>query len=64
MQRNYDIAYTQCMYVRGNQIPGQATARGGRGPSYAPGYPPPTYPPPSYPPPNYPPPQGVPAPRG
>jgi Glycine-zipper domain len=63
MQRNYDIAYMQCMYARGNQIPGQAAARGSA-PRYAPGNPPPNYPPPSYPPPNYPPPQGVPAPRG
>jgi hypothetical protein len=69
MQRNYDAAYMQCMYMRGNQVPGSVAARGRPAPSYSPGYPsqgypPPNYPPPNYPPPNYPPPQGVPAPRG
>lgn len=56
LQRNYDAAYVQCMYTRGNQVPGRVAAR--PAPRYAPGYgyPPPAYPPPSYPPPNYPPP--------
>jgi uncharacterized protein YcfJ len=44
IQQRYDIAYSQCMYSRGNQIPGY---------SAQPGYPPP--PPRGYPPP--PPPQ-------
>jgi hypothetical protein len=43
MQRRYDAAYLQCMYAKGNQVPG---------PRYAPRYAPPGYgPPPSYPPP-------------
>lgn len=67
MQRNYDAAYMQCMYARGNQIPGRVAARGSA-PYASPGYPPPNYPPPNYPPPNYPPPNypppSTPAPRG
>jgi hypothetical protein len=63
MQRNYDVAYMQCMYARGNQVPGSVAARGRPAPNYSPGYPPPNYPPPNYPPPNYPPPS-TPAPRG
>jgi len=69
MQRSYDMAYTQCMYAHGNQVPGQVVAR--RQPVYS--YPPPNYaqpgavqqgvPPVNYPPPNTPPPAGV-APRG
>jgi uncharacterized protein YcfJ len=35
LQQRYDLAYSQCMYARGNQIPGYAPA------GYAPGYPPP-----------------------
>jgi hypothetical protein len=27
MQRRYDIAYQQCMYAKGNQIPGYVTPR-------------------------------------
>jgi hypothetical protein len=44
-QRRYDIAYQQCMYAKGNQIP--AVVRAGR-PAYAtlPAPPPPSYPPP------------------
>jgi Glycine-zipper domain len=79
LQANYDAAYVQCMYTRGNQVPGRAVYR--RPPqnypapagSYPPpNYPPPNYPPPgepagSYPPPNYPPPgyppQNTPPPR-
>jgi len=48
LQRRYDIAYQQCMYAKGNQIPGSAPVRR----TYAP--PPP--PPPGYqqgPPPGY-----------
>jgi len=41
LQRRYDIAYQQCMYAKGNQVPGYATPR------YAP---PPYYPPPPPPP--------------
>ena len=61
MQRNYDMAYMQCMYARGNQVPGQVVSR--RAPA---NYPPPNYPPPAaappanYPPPNTPPPAGAP----
>lgn len=57
MQRRYDAAYLQCMYAKGNQVPG--------GPRYAPRYgPPPAYAPPAYgsppygPPPDYVPPGG------
>ncbi len=60
LQRNYDAAYVQCMYARGNQVPGQVAYRGGA-PTPVYSYPPPNYPPPNvapgnYPPPNYPPP--------
>ena len=41
LQRRYDIAYQQCMYAKGNQIPGYASPR------YTP---PPYYPPPPPPP--------------
>jgi hypothetical protein len=51
VQRRYDIAYMQCMYAKGNQIP----ASGGRQPAYtstpAPPPPPPPPPPPGVPPP-------------
>jgi hypothetical protein len=72
LQRHYDVAYMQCMYARGNQVPGQVVYRGAapvsRTPvySYPPtGNPPPSpapgsYPPPNYPPPNYPPPASLP----
>jgi hypothetical protein len=62
MQRRYDMAYLQCMYAKGNQVP---VRMGYRGPpaSAPPNYPPPNYPPPNYPPPNYPPPN-TPPPRG
>ncbi len=55
MQRRYDMAYLQCMYARGNQVP---VRTGFRGPTAAvqPGYPPPTASPPNYPLPNTPPP--------
>lgn len=71
LQRQYDVAYMQCMYARGNQVPGQV-ARGAQPyrppntswipPGYSSGNAPPpnpvpgSYPPPNYPPPNYPPP--------
>jgi Glycine-zipper domain len=62
-QRRYDVAYMQCMYARGNQIPGRRVVYTGA----ASGYPPANYPPPSgmapptnaapgYPPPGAPPP--------
>jgi len=57
-QRQYDIAYMQCMYAKGHQIPGRRTVY--TGPRS--GYPPPNYPAPAYPPPNTPPPPGVPPP--
>jgi hypothetical protein len=43
-QRRYDAAYQQCMYAKGNQIPG-AVRGNGRRPTAAP---PPPPPPPSY----------------
>ncbi len=55
-QRRYDHAYLQCMYAKGNQIPGYRRSSGrsgGYGPvrrQYAPP-PPADYPPPDYPPP-------------
>ena len=58
LQRNYDTAYMQCMYSRGNQIPGRMAYR-----APAPNYPPPSgpagnspLPSPNYPPPGTPPP--------
>jgi hypothetical protein len=53
LQRRYDIAYQQCMYSRGNQVPGYV---GGPAPYPAPGYAPPPPPPPGYAPPPPPPP--------
>lgn len=38
LQRRYDIAYEQCMYAKGNQIPGYPA------PQYVPPPPPPRYP--------------------
>jgi hypothetical protein len=63
LQRQFDIAYMQCMYTRGNQVPGQMARRtvpmqGAPSMSYAP---PPRYAPPPNavaPPPDTPPPQG------
>src|SRR4030095_4628250 len=46
-QRRYDMAYTQCMYARGNQIPGQVAYRAPSARTTAPAYPPANYPPPS-----------------
>lgn len=50
IQRRYDLAYSQCMYSKGNQVPGFQPAVA----------PPPPPPPQGYapPPPNYPPPPG------
>jgi hypothetical protein len=57
LQQRYDIAYQQCMYSRGNQVPGYVApgpAAYGAPPPPPPGYapPPPGYPPPP-PPPGY-----------
>src|SRR6185369_1522399 len=70
LQRQYDVAYMQCMFARGNQIPGQVAYRGAAPRSnYVPpntswippsnstgNYPAQNTAPPNYPPPNYPPP--------
>ena len=54
IQHQYDIAYTQCMYSRGNQVPGYGGGPRAYGPPPAPGYaPPPGYGPPPPPPPGY-----------
>lgn len=49
IQRRYDIAYTQCMYAKGNQVPG--FRRAAAPPPPPPGAPPPPPPPGSPPPP-------------
>lgn len=55
LQRNYDVAYVQCMYARGNQVPGRAAYRDPAPRSYAPPpYPPANAPGAYYPPPNAP----------
>jgi hypothetical protein len=64
MQRSYDVAYMQCMYARGNLLPGQVPPR--QQPVYS--FPPPNFPapsnvPPGYTPGGYPPP-GTPPPAG
>jgi hypothetical protein len=41
LQQRYDIAYVQCMYAKGNQVPGVAAAHS---PSVAPPPPPPEAP--------------------
>ena len=56
IQRQYDIAYTQCMYSRGNQVPGYGGGPRSYGPPPAPGYgslPAPGYAAPPAPPPGY-----------
>jgi hypothetical protein len=56
LQERYNLSYAQCMYSRGNQVPGYTPAGAAPPPpppGYAPGYPPP--PPPRYAP-GYPPP--------
>jgi hypothetical protein len=55
LQQRYDMAYSQCMYTRGNQIPGYRPPAEPPPPGYAPSYPPPPPPPGGYAP-NYPPP--------
>jgi hypothetical protein len=51
LQQRYDLAYSQCMYSRGNQVPGYQPAGYPPPPppgyGYSPGYPPPP-PPPGY----------------
>lgn len=58
LQMNYDAAYVQCMYTRGNQVPARGVYPSRRYyyPAPAGSYPPSNYPPPNYPAPNYPPP--------
>lgn len=56
MQQRFDIAFVQCMYQRGHQVPGQVSYKRPAITAPPPNYPPPNYPPPNYPPPNYPPP--------
>lgn len=54
LQQRYNIAYEQCMYSRGNQVPGYvqpAAPSAAPPPPPPPGYPPPPPPPPGYPPP-------------
>jgi len=47
IQQQYNVAYQQCMYSRGNQVPGyQAVAGAPPPPPPPPGYPPPPPPPP------------------
>jgi hypothetical protein len=55
LQRRFDIAYMQCMYQRGNQVPGQVSYRRQTPAQPYANQPPPNYPPPNQPPPNYPP---------
>jgi hypothetical protein len=54
VQRRYDIAFTQCMYAKGNKVPMAVTNRSTRastGPSYRQAAPPPPPPPAGTPPP-------------
>lgn len=62
VQRRYDIAYQQCMYAKGNQVPGQYVQQPAPRQS---AYPPPPPPPPAGGPPSYapPPPPGAAPPR-
>jgi Glycine-zipper domain len=57
LQARYDVAYTQCMYAKGHQVPGVAA---GPAPTYGPPFPPP--PPPNALPPPPPPARYVPPP--
>ncbi|MCC7346137.1 MAG: hypothetical protein IT538_01955 [Variibacter sp.] len=45
-QRRFDMAYAQCMFARGHQLPGRVAYRAPAGPA-APAYPPPNQPPPN-----------------
>ena len=60
LQARYDMAYIQCMYAKGNQVPGVVTVPM---PSYAPPPPPPPGLPPPPPPGVFPPPSQGPPPR-
>lgn len=55
MQRRFDIAYVQCMYQSGHQVPGQVSYTRPALTAPPPNYPPPNQPPPNYHPLNYPP---------
>jgi hypothetical protein len=57
LQQQYDLAYSQCMYTRGNQVPGFQPAGPPGYPPPPPGYSPAYPPPPGYAP-GYPPPPG------
>jgi hypothetical protein len=59
-QRQFDHAYIQCMYAKGERVPvsGSFTAMPTQAAPLQP--PPPGYPPPGYPPPGYPPPPAAP----
>jgi uncharacterized protein YcfJ len=60
LQQRFDIAYMQCMYQRGNQVPGQVSYRRQAPAQPYANQPPPNYPPPNQAPPNYPPPNQAP----
>jgi hypothetical protein len=65
IQQQYDNAFSQCMYTKGNQVPGFQMAVSPAPPAYPPPPAPPAYgaPPPAYaPPPGYPPPAAYPPP--
>ena len=47
VQRRYDMSYTQCMYAKGNQVPGARGSRVQQQPAYAPPAPPAPPPPPA-----------------
>ena len=47
VQRRYDMSYTQCMYAKGNQVPGARGSRVQQQPAYSPAPPPPPPPPPA-----------------
>jgi hypothetical protein len=63
VQRRYDVAYMQCMYARGNQIPVSRGSMGYSTPRMAP-LPPPPPPPPAMTPPAAPPPPAATTPPG
>lgn len=47
VQRRYDMSYTQCMYAKGNQVPGARGSRVQQQPAYSSPAPPPPPPPPA-----------------
>ena len=47
VQRRYDMSYTQCMYAKGNQVPGARGSRVQQQPAYTSPAPPPPPPPPA-----------------